>query len=44
LSEQELADMDARAKQAVDEAVKFAQDSPYPALDQVYTDVYVSYP
>jgi pyruvate dehydrogenase E1 component alpha subunit len=44
VSEQELDAIDARAKQAIDEAVKFAEDSPYPGVEQVHTDVYVSYP
>jgi len=44
VSEQELAAVDAKCKQLVDEAVKFAEESPYPTLDKVFTDVYVSYP
>ncbi len=43
LSEKELADIDARAKQTIDEAVAFAEQSPYPAPEAVLTDVYVSY-
>jgi len=43
LSEAELAEIDARAKKVLDEAVQFAEQSPYPALDQILTDVYVSY-
>jgi pyruvate dehydrogenase E1 component alpha subunit len=43
LSEAELADIDARAKKVIDEAVQFAEQSPYPALDAILTDVYVSY-
>jgi pyruvate dehydrogenase E1 component alpha subunit len=43
LSETELAEIDARAKKVLDEAVQFAEQSPYPALDAILTDVYVSY-
>jgi len=43
LSEAELAGIDARAKKVLDEAVQFAEQSPYPALDAILTDVYVSY-
>jgi pyruvate dehydrogenase E1 component alpha subunit len=43
LSEAELAEIDARAKKTLDEAVQFAEQSPYPALDAILTDVYVSY-
>jgi TPP-dependent pyruvate/acetoin dehydrogenase alpha subunit len=44
LSEKELADIDARAKKAIDEAVEFAEKAPYPAPEECLTDVYVSYP
>ncbi len=43
LSEAELAKIDARAKVVLDEAVQLAEQSPYPALEEVLTDVYVSY-
>jgi TPP-dependent pyruvate/acetoin dehydrogenase alpha subunit len=43
LSQAELDAIDARAKKAIDEAVQFAEQSPYPALDAILTDVYVSY-
>jgi pyruvate dehydrogenase E1 component alpha subunit len=43
ISETELAEIDARAKKVLDEAVQFAEQSPYPALDAILTDVYVSY-
>ena len=43
LSKDELAKIDARAKEVLDEAVQLAEQSPYPALDEVLTDVYVSY-
>ncbi len=43
LSPAELAAIDARAKKVVDEAVQLAEQAPYPALDEVMTDVYVNY-
>jgi TPP-dependent pyruvate/acetoin dehydrogenase alpha subunit len=43
LSEAELAKIDARAKEVLDEAIQLAEQSPYPALEEVLTDVYVSY-
>lgn len=39
-SEAELADIEARAKVEVDEAIKFALESPWPGLDELATDVY----
>jgi len=44
MSEQEMAEIDARVKKAVDEAVQFAEEAPYPTAEDVLTDVYVSYP
>jgi pyruvate dehydrogenase E1 component alpha subunit len=44
LTEEELNEVDARAKQAIDEATKAAQEAPYPAAEECFTDVYVSYP
>ncbi|MGQ9599777.1 MAG: thiamine pyrophosphate-dependent dehydrogenase E1 component subunit alpha [Anaerolineae bacterium] len=44
MTEQELAEIDAWAKKEIDEAIKFAEESPYPSVEEVYTDVYVSYP
>jgi len=43
LSGPEMADIDARAAQSIEAAVKFAEESPYPALEELLTDVYVSY-
>lgn len=43
LSLEELDEIRARAKEAVEQAVKFAEDSPYPDADEVLDDVYVSY-
>lgn len=43
LSKAELAKIDARAKEILDEAIQLAEQSPYPALDEVLTGVYVSY-
>jgi acetoin:2,6-dichlorophenolindophenol oxidoreductase subunit alpha len=44
LSEKDMADIDARVLAAVDEAFQFAEEAPYPAVENVLTDVYVSYP
>ena len=43
LTEKEMADIDARAQQSIEAAVKFAEESPYPTLEECLTDVYVSY-
>lgn len=43
ISEAELDDIDAKAKQAIDNAVNFAEESDYPALEDCLTDVYVAY-
>ena len=37
---EELTAMDTAVKAEVEEAVKFAEESPYPALDELYIDVY----
>ncbi|MEL7278663.1 MAG: thiamine pyrophosphate-dependent enzyme, partial [Pseudomonadota bacterium] len=39
-SEDELKDVDKEIKAVVNDAAKFAQESPEPALDQLYTDIY----
>ncbi len=41
LTEPELDDIDARNRAAVDEAVDFAEASPVPEVDELYTHVYV---
>jgi pyruvate dehydrogenase E1 component alpha subunit len=43
LAEEEMAEIESRAKKAIDEAVQFAEAAPYPAVEEVLTDVYVSY-
>jgi len=43
ISTEKLEEIDARAKAVIDEAVQLAEKSPYPDVDQVMTDVYVSY-
>jgi TPP-dependent pyruvate/acetoin dehydrogenase alpha subunit len=43
LSEAQLAQVDAKAKQEIAEAIQFAEASPFPALSEILTDVYVSY-
>ena len=42
-AEDELDAIDSRAEQAVAEAAKFADDSPFPESSELTTDVYVSY-
>jgi hypothetical protein len=41
ISEDEYKELDEKAIEAVDEAQKFADDSPFPDLDSLYDDVYV---
>jgi len=43
VSAAELDAIDAKAKQVIEEAIKFAEESPYPALEECLTDVYVAY-
>ena len=43
LTEKEMADIDDQAQRSIEAAVKFAEESPYPALEECLTDVYVSY-
>ena len=44
LSEKEMAEVDAKAAATVEEALKFAQESPWPDTKDLLTDVYVNYP
>jgi pyruvate dehydrogenase E1 component alpha subunit len=44
ISEAELAKIDVRATEAVEEAVRFAEESPFPVPEECLRDVYVSYP
>ncbi len=44
LTSADLDVVDARVAQAIDEAVKYAMESPLPTPEQVTTDVYVRYP
>jgi pyruvate dehydrogenase E1 component alpha subunit len=41
ISDSDLEDFDARAMKRVDEAVEFADNSPFPELDSLYDDIYV---
>jgi pyruvate dehydrogenase E1 component alpha subunit len=41
LSKEDMEKLDEQAIEAVDEAVKFADESPFPDLDSLYDDVYV---
>lgn len=43
LSEAELNEIDARTKQALEDAVAFGEQSPLPTANELLTDVYVSY-
>ncbi len=36
-----FAEVEAEVKKVVDESVKFAEESPYPTVDELYTDIYV---
>jgi pyruvate dehydrogenase E1 component alpha subunit len=40
LSQKELEEMDAEVKRISEEAAEFAESSPEPSLDHVYTDIY----
>jgi pyruvate dehydrogenase E1 component alpha subunit len=40
-TEDQLAEIDARIKQQVAEAVQFAEESPYPDASEAFKDVYV---
>lgn len=42
LSQQELEEMDEEVKRISEEAAQFADDSPEPSLDELYTDVYAN--
>jgi pyruvate dehydrogenase E1 component alpha subunit len=44
IPEAELARIDHWAEDVVAEAVRFAEESPYPALEECLADVYASYP
>jgi len=44
LSKKKIAEIDAKVAAAIEEAVKFAERSPWPAPEEVLTDVYVNYP
>jgi pyruvate dehydrogenase E1 component alpha subunit len=44
VSEAELTKIDTQVKGAIEEAVRFAEKSPYPAPEDCLADVYVSYP
>lgn len=41
ITEKEIKAIDQRVKAAVDESVQFAEDSPYPEVEELYRDVYV---
>lgn len=39
--EEEIAAIDAKVKQQVEESVKFAEESPWPDASEIYTDIYL---
>jgi pyruvate dehydrogenase E1 component alpha subunit len=43
-TEDQIADIRQEARSVVDDAVKFAEESPEPALEELYTDVYAGAP
>jgi len=43
-TEEELAKIDSEATALVEDAVKFAEESPWPGPEELMTDVYVNYP
>ena len=44
LSEEQVAEIDAKVTEIIEEAVKFAEESAWPDIKEVFTDVYVKYP
>jgi pyruvate dehydrogenase E1 component alpha subunit len=41
INDSEIDAIDAKIKAIIDESVQFAEDSPYPTIDELYKDVYV---
>ena len=44
IKQEELDDIDTRAEQLIRAAINFADESPLPSAEEVYSDVYVDYP
>ena len=44
LAEADLSEIDSKVSAMIDEAVRYAEESPYPAPEELHTDVYVKYP
>ena len=44
VTKEDLASVDQEASDSVSAAAKFADESPFPQPEELYTDVYVSYP
>jgi len=44
ITAEELDRMDQEAEEMMEEAIRFADDSPMPELSELYEDVYVDYP
>ncbi|MBA4493504.1 thiamine pyrophosphate-dependent dehydrogenase E1 component subunit alpha [Paenactinomyces guangxiensis] len=43
LTEEELSNIDSDVEKAISDAVKFAEESPLPSAEELFTEVYVSY-
>ena len=43
-NKEELDGIDSSVEQQIQDGIKFADDSPFPSPDELYTDVYVDYP
>jgi TPP-dependent pyruvate/acetoin dehydrogenase alpha subunit len=43
ISESELAKIDDKTNEAIEEAIRFAEESPYPAPEECLADIYASY-
>ena len=41
ITESDIKELETRVKAEVDEAVRFADESPIPAPEELYTDVYI---
>jgi len=44
MSKTELVKIEAQTKERIEEAVRYAEESPFPAPEDCLKDVYVSYP
>ena len=44
LTQEDLDQIDENTEQLIKAALEFADDSPFPQVGEIYTDVYVDYP